>query len=410
LRIPISAALRARAGAAIALAMTLWSCSAATPSAPTIALPMVAGSAASTMTGVGVAGNVVTTWSCFTASSAGIFASDSGRCSRTVAGLVQAAANAPSPPSGLTSLVSGGTVTLTWLAPTGTDPATSYIVEAGLASGLANAAVFDTGNTATSLTVSGVPAGTYFVRVRAKNSAGVSGATSEVVVTVGSGAPCTPGAPTGLSAIVSGTIVTLTWNAPGGGCSPTTYRVEAGSSSGASDIGVIVTGNTSTSFVASSVPSGTYFVRVRAANGSSLTGPSNETVLTVNASPGPGGDLTGRWVGVAPDGLIFFPGTMTNCSLENDLRLDLTQVGSALGGTITATIRVPRSSCGQIGDVATLAMTNGTVSGTGFSFVTSSQGRVVATFSGTVTGNRMSGVVIGSGDGMQVGTFAATRQ
>jgi hypothetical protein len=257
------------------------------------------------------------------------------------------------------------------------------------------------------LTVLGVPAGTYFVRVRAKNSAGLSGATNEVVVTVPGGAPCTPGTPTGLAAIVTGSTVTLTWNAPSG-CSPTTYDIEAGSSSGASNLAVILTGNTFTSFVANNVPNGNYFVRVRAGNGSSASAPSNELVLAVT---GLGIDVNGRWVGVAPDGLIFVPQADAGCGLENDLQLDLTQAGSAVSGTITTKIRVlARSGCGQIGDVQMSPLANGTVNGTNVSFRLFSGGRFVATFSGTVTGNRISGIVIGSGDGSQVGTFAATRQ
>ena len=98
---------------------------------------------------------------------------------------------------------------------------------------------FDTGSTATTLTVTGVPAGTYFVRVLAKNSSGSSAPSNEIVLTVGGGpSPCTtaPGVPTGLSAAVSGASVTLTWTAPAGGCPPSTYGVEAGSTSGASNL------------------------------------------------------------------------------------------------------------------------------------------------------------------------------
>src|SRR5437868_4830250 len=39
-----------------------------------------------------------------------------------------AAAGAPTAPSGLTATASGSTVTLSWLAPTGTDPATGYVI------------------------------------------------------------------------------------------------------------------------------------------------------------------------------------------------------------------------------------------------------------------------------------------
>ncbi|MBI3400002.1 MAG: hypothetical protein HY048_01170 [Acidobacteria bacterium] len=54
-------------------------------------------------------------------------------------------------------------------------------------------------------------------------------------------------------------------------------------------------------------------------------------------------------------------------------------------------------------------MTNGTIDGTSVSFKFGS-GQKSLTFSGAVSGNRMSGVVIAGGDGSQAGTFVATRQ
>jgi len=52
---------------------------------------------------------------------------------------------APLAPSGLTGTVTGTTVTLNWTAPAGGDAPTSYIVQAGTASGLNDIASFDTG-------------------------------------------------------------------------------------------------------------------------------------------------------------------------------------------------------------------------------------------------------------------------
>ena len=70
--------------------------------------------------------------------------------------------NAPPAPSNLTRNVNGSLVSLTWSASTG---ATSYVVEAGSASGVANLAVIDTGSTIPSLQAN-APPGNYFVRVR----------------------------------------------------------------------------------------------------------------------------------------------------------------------------------------------------------------------------------------------------
>ena len=73
---------------------------------------------------------------------------------------------------------------LNWQAPSG--GSASYVVEAGSAPGLTNLANFDTQSPATSYTATGVGAGTYFVRVRAKNACGASGgASNEVVIVVG---------------------------------------------------------------------------------------------------------------------------------------------------------------------------------------------------------------------------------
>jgi hypothetical protein len=87
------------------------------------------------------------------------------------------------PPSFTSHSVSGNTVTLNWTAPTfGT--ATSYFIEAGSATGLANLATVNTGNTNTTISFSGVPAGTYYVRLRGVNAQGMSIVSNERTITV----------------------------------------------------------------------------------------------------------------------------------------------------------------------------------------------------------------------------------
>jgi hypothetical protein len=103
----------------------------------------------------------------------------------------------PGAPTNLTAAVSAGrTVTLNWGASpalTGApaeaavslpSAATSYFVEAGSASGLSNLAAFSTGSTATSFSAGGVPAGTYYVRVKGQNNAGRGPASNQVTVIV----------------------------------------------------------------------------------------------------------------------------------------------------------------------------------------------------------------------------------
>lgn len=82
----------------------------------------------------------------------------------------------------MTASVAGSTVTLGWsLARL---IGMSFIIEAGSASGLANLANLITGTSALSLVVPGVPAGTYFVRVRGINVCGAGLSSNEVVVNV----------------------------------------------------------------------------------------------------------------------------------------------------------------------------------------------------------------------------------
>lgn len=346
----------------------------------------------------------VVRWSCLTqtASNPGIFASgviDAACPARlTIQGWVFAAAAAPGPPPNLTGSVNGSTVTLTWLVPTSSDPATSYVIEAGSSAGSANIAVFDTLSTATSFTANGVPAGTYYVRVRARNSAGTSSASNEVVLLVGGGG-CTnaPGPPSGLTSSVSGSSVTLSWTGPVGGCAPTGYVLEAGSSTGSSNLANFNTGSTATTFSDGGVPNGTYLVRVRAANGIGHSDPSNEITVVVG---GPAlATLTGRWIGLVAsgDGATL---TSSACGVEKaDWQLDLTQTGSAVSGRLTTTTVM--SGCDPAGLVRTGTIDGTTGSGT-FSFTLSNNSSRTGT--ATFTASRMTGSTTFAG------TFAVNKQ
>lgn len=89
----------------------------------------------------------------------------------------------PSAPAGLVVVsATGGTVVLSWTAATGSP--TTYIVEAGSSAGLANLANSELG-LSTSLTATGVGNGTYYVRIRTKNSCGTSAPSNEVTFAMG---------------------------------------------------------------------------------------------------------------------------------------------------------------------------------------------------------------------------------
>jgi hypothetical protein len=92
---------------------------------------------------------------------------------------------APPPvPTGLAAVVSGTSVTLTWQTPAGGSVPVAHLVEAGGAPGLADLGVFDTGSPQTFAVFNGVPAGTYYVRVRSRTAMATSVASAEIIVIV----------------------------------------------------------------------------------------------------------------------------------------------------------------------------------------------------------------------------------
>src|SRR5688572_22410694 len=88
-----------------------------------------------------------------------------------------------------------------------------------------------------------------------------------------------PGPPSGLLAEVSGNTVTLSWVPPVG--SPVTaYRLQAGNAPGLTNVFDGVVGLT-VRVTATNVPNGSYYVRVRAIDGTGESTPSNEVLVVV---------------------------------------------------------------------------------------------------------------------------------
>jgi hypothetical protein len=184
----------------------------------------------------------------------------------------------PGAPRALNASVAGSLVTLNWLAPSGGGAPNQYIVEGGSFPGGSNLAIVPTGSLATTLTAS-APPGIYYVRVKAVNGAGVGPASNEIVVQIGGGAVPAPQAPVGLNFSKAGSLVTLNWTPGSGGAPPTTFLLEAGSQSGASNLVVVDVGLTTT--IQANAPPGVYFVRARARNAGGTSPPSNEVVIQI---------------------------------------------------------------------------------------------------------------------------------
>ena len=96
---------------------------------------------------------------------------------------VAAVANPPAAPEGLSATVDSGLVRINWTLPPYSPAATGYVLEGGTGPGLSNLARVALGPT-TSIDIPGVPAGRYYVRVRATNYTGTGPTSNEVVVDV----------------------------------------------------------------------------------------------------------------------------------------------------------------------------------------------------------------------------------
>jgi hypothetical protein len=94
-------------------------------------------------------------------------------------------------------------------------------------------------------------------------------------VVVGAAQP--PGPPGNLTFQVSGSTVSFSWQAASGAAS---YVIEAGTQAESSNLAIVPVGNV-LALNAPGVPSGTYFVRVRASNAAGQGPPSNEVTVIV---------------------------------------------------------------------------------------------------------------------------------
>ena len=223
----------------------------------------------------------------------------------------------PSAATNMAATVSSARATLSWLAPTTGAAPDRYLLYVGSTAGgssLANG--FVVGNV---LTVSAdLPRGRYYARVRAANNSGASADSNEVSFKIGRNLV----APRGFTVLWIGTTAVLSWTAPAADGAmedrPTSYVLEAGTTPGASDVATVPVGNV-TRFEAN-VPSGTYYVRVRAVNDYGDSEPTEDLMLVAPGAPRAPTSLTStgtgsvslRWTapsGAAPTGYLIEAGT-----------------------------------------------------------------------------------------------------
>ncbi len=177
----------------------------------------------------------------------------------------------PPAPEAFAASVSGTTVTLSWTPTRAGGSVSAFDVEGGPTPG--SAAYGRLTFTASPATLTDVPPGTYYLRLRSVGPDGTSAPSSEVAAVVP--APCAvPGLPS-LTAVVRAGTVAITWSAAAGSSVPSYYYLGVGSAPATDDLGIYFMGTATT--VSATPPTGTYYLRVAAASACGL-GPASPVV------------------------------------------------------------------------------------------------------------------------------------
>ena len=141
----------------------------------------------------------------------------------------------PGAPTNLSVSVAGTSAQFSWSAPASGGAVANYILLAGTTPGFSVPIASATLGSTPGTSISGIPPGTYFVRVTARNAGGTSGPSNEVTVIVS--APSLPGAPTLNPPVISGNTVSLSWVAGSG--TPTSYVLYVATTPGGSAIATV---------------------------------------------------------------------------------------------------------------------------------------------------------------------------
>ena len=277
----------------------------------------------------------------FVAGAGTLIPTNSGLTVNNVDFTLAAATSAPGAPLRFDVANGPGGARFSWNAPSAGGPPTSYVLEAGLAPG---ATFITLPTTATSMVIPGIPAGTFFLRVRGVNSAGAGAPSNEITLRVGAGSVVAPNPPDHLFPNVIDGKLTLTWDLPSSGPAPTSYQLEVGTAAGRSDIAVVPTPTRVFQFTG--VPPGFYFVRVRSVVAGVVGPPSRDVTMVVGNVPAPpseppafissvsGSAVTFRW---APP---FF-GPVTDYVLEAGTQPGASNITVFRTGSTATSITIP---------------------------------------------------------------------
>lgn len=197
----------------------------------------------------------------------------------------------PLPPINLAGSAALSTATITWTPnPSGGPPAT-YLLDAGTAPGVFNIGTYTIPAPSTSLVVTNVPMGIYYVRVRARNVLGTSAASATIPIDVGNCTP--PGPPAVFNFGVADQNVSLAWTPPDSGVTQG-YVLAAGTAPGLQNV-LVAPFPASVTALNVLAPYGDYYVRVFATNVCGTSAPTPDRLISVQpctAAPNPPSGLT----------------------------------------------------------------------------------------------------------------------